>query len=185
MIPSDLETIKPVQDRWILLRQAIKSVTLPGDFAEFGVFEGESAHQILNLMPADRQLWLFDSFLGLPEKWYHCSKGHFNKNGVAPDFKDNRVKVIKGLFEDTVSIWAKGIHRPLAFVHIDSDLYSSSKTLLTSIRHLLISGTIIQFDEIHGYRHSQHDEYKAWMETGFKFKWLARTPRYQAALCLL
>lgn len=185
MIPSALQTLNPLEGKWILLRQAINSVTLPGDFAEFGVYKGESAKQILKFMPTHRQLWLFDSFLGLPENWRHFPKGHFNTNGVAPDIKDTRVHIIKGWFKDTVPTWAKGIDSPLAFVHIDSDLYSSSKTLLTSIRHLLISGTIIQFDEIHGYSNSQSHEYKAWIETGLQFKWLCRNPRYQAALCVL
>lgn len=185
MIPPALETIKPLEGRSVLLRHAINSVTLPGDFAEFGVYKGDSAKQILQFMPTDRQLWLFDSFLGLPHHWNRYPKGFFNTNGAAPNLIDPRVKIIKGSFEHTVAHWARDDQSPLAFVHIDSDLYSSCKTLLTAIRHLLISGTIIQFDEIHGYRSSEYDEYKAWIETGLQFKWLGRTKRYQAALSVL
>jgi predicted O-methyltransferase YrrM len=185
VIPPGLEKFKPI-DRWLLLRQAIKAAKNPGDYAEFGVYKGKSAKQILTSMPKDRTLWLFDSFLGLPEDWNWeedkvIEKGHFTTQGEPPRIFDRRVRIVKGWFKDTVAEWAQR-RKPLSFVHIDSDLYSSCKTVLDAISHLLVPGTVIQFDEIQGYGNSEHDEYKAWMETGLDFEWLGRSERFRAAV---
>jgi predicted O-methyltransferase YrrM len=184
-MPPGLELFEPM-NRWTLLALAINSARNSGDFAEFGVFQGKSAKHILRWMPADRKLYLFDSFYGLPEHWHWdgakgMRAGHFNMHGKAPDLGDKRVEIVKGLFEDTVAEWAEG-KQPLAFIHIDSDLYSSCKTVLTGIKHLIVPGTIIQFDEIQGYRTWEQDEYKAWMEAGFDFEWLGRSAKFRAAL---
>jgi predicted O-methyltransferase YrrM len=142
----------------------------PGDWAEFGVANGNSAYVLLGVKPADVTLWLFDSWYGLPEEW-HVSKddvrlkGRYSCNGVIPPsfLEHDSIEVVKGLFEHTVEKWARG--RPaLGLVHIDCDLYSATHTVLTAIKRLLVPGTLVLFDEYHGYSYAYKHEIKAWLE---------------------
>ena len=185
-MPPGLEKFEPI-NRWTLLRRAVKLAKLSGDFCEFGVAQGKSAKQILHAMPQDRVLYLFDSFEGLPETWHwdvdkSIPKGHF---ACKPPELGPRTKIVQGWFEDTLPVWLRE-ERELAFLHIDSDLYSSAATVLTSLEHLFRPGLIIQFDEIHGYHTWDQDEWKAWCEcverTGIEYEWLGRSPRFRAAL---
>src|SRR5262245_56119892 len=50
--------------RYISLFASMLEITLPGDFAEFGVWKGQCARYIQNFMTSDRTLHLFDSFEG-------------------------------------------------------------------------------------------------------------------------
>lgn len=185
-VPVGLREHTPVSTREDLFDLSISEVTLPGDYAEFGVFNGKSAKVILRRLPEDRLFWLFDSFQGLPVDWDQgdtvVRKGAFNTNGQAPDIRDPRVKIVKGWFEDTVADWAKKQRDHLAFIHIDSDLYSSCKTVLEGIDHLITRGTVIQFDEIQGYPNYLQDEYRALREAPFDWEWLGRTSMYHASI---
>lgn len=53
----------------ISIYSAIAHITLPGDYAEFGVYKGRTARFLSNFVfrSAPRTLHLFDSFEGLPE----------------------------------------------------------------------------------------------------------------------
>ena len=63
----------------------------------------------------------------------------------------------------------------LSFVNIDCDLYSSTVTVLENIE--VEPGTIIVFDEYHGYPNYKEHERKAYYEwserTGYKLEWIA------------
>lgn len=158
---------------------AIGEVTLPGDYAEFGVYRGGSARLIHTLMFGDRKLHLFDSFEGLPEDWTESKKaGAFRlAPGEVPNFTSRRSIVHKGWFKDTVPAWAKTMTDPLAFVHMDADLYSSSIDVLFNIDNLLAKGTIILFDEyVFGREDGEHRAVTEWAEIyNRKFEYLWRT----------
>ena len=53
---------------------------------------------------------------------------------------------------------------PIAFVHIDCDLYSSTKTIFDLLTDRLIPGTIIVFDEYFNYPNWENHEFKAFQE---------------------
>ena len=145
-------------------------------WAEFGVKLGTSARYLLKKLPEDGKFYLFDSFEGIPEEWNSNPKGHFNVKASPfdiPTFEDLRVEVVEGWFEDTLPIDAT-----LDFVHVDSDLYSSAKTVLERIN--VHPGTIILFDELFGYTGWEEGEYKALMEWDREYKFIARD-RYQRA----
>lgn len=134
-----------------------------GDWAEFGVFTGGTARAFLKCLPENTRFSLFDSFEGLPESWdENHPKGHFACD--IPVFEDERVEIIKGWFSDTVYDWVNVRERPLSFVHIDSDIYSSAKTVLMGCNGLIVPGTVILFDEMFGYEGWEHHEYKAYRE---------------------
>ena len=156
--------------------QALKNDVSPV-WAEFGVFVGISARYWLTALPENGKLYLFDSFEGLPEAWRHLPAGHFSVPEV-PVFDDSRAIIKKGWFKDTLPL-----DELLGFVHIDSDLYSSCKTVLENIN--VAKGTIILFDELFGYEGWEDDEYRALMEWDVPFKFIARDAKSRVAIEVL
>ena len=146
------------------LKKAIDSVTLRYDWAEFGVAKGGTAGFIASHMPAGIKLYLFDSYLGLPEDFTHADgtvyqnhyKGTFR--GLPPEIPST-VRV-DGYFKDTV----KSYTGKFAFMHIDCDLYQSVKEVL--VNDWISAGTIIVFDDYHSYGGNcwKEHSYKAFME---------------------
>jgi hypothetical protein len=146
-----------------------------GLYLEFGVFEGGSVNYIANYI-TPRIIYGFDSFEGIPEDWKRRKdgtltypEGTFSINGV-PEVKDN-VRLIKGWFNDTLPRFVNEHSEVVSFINIDSDLYSSAKTILTELNNKIIPGTIIYFDEITGwgdlieqYDNWEEGEYKALVE---------------------
>lgn len=163
-----------------LHRWVARNVPLTGGlFLEFGVYKGDSINRFAELKP--EVTWYgFDSFVGLPEAWNAGSKaGAFSQGGALPPVHKN-VKLIKGFFEQTLPDFVAA-HRgeTIALMHVDCDLYSATKTVLSLTRPLLKSGTIIVFDEMFNHQNWQQDEYKALMEFAaeqkLRFEYLAYT----------
>ena len=74
------------------------------------------------------------------------------------------VKLVKGEFSETLPAFIRAHPDPVAFVHIDCDLYHSTKTIFTHLRNNITAGTVILFDEFHNFPGWQQHEYKAFME---------------------
>jgi hypothetical protein len=51
-----------------------------------------------------------------------------------------------------------------AFLHVDCDLYSSTKTILESLSDRIVAGTVIVFDEYFNYPNWRSHEHKAFRE---------------------
>src|ERR1700752_1627018 len=49
------------------LAESLNQNRIPGDFVECGTFKGGSAAVISTALTAERKIWLFDSFEGLPD----------------------------------------------------------------------------------------------------------------------
>lgn len=134
----------------------------------------------------DKIIYGFDSFEGLPEDWlYYSPKGDFNLNGNAPPVREN-VRLVKGWFNETLPEFIKTHPEPCAFIHVDCDLYSSTKTVFDNLKNQIISGTVIAFDEYFNYPSWQEGEYKAFMEfvaeNNLEFEYIARTDWAQVAV---
>jgi hypothetical protein len=52
----------------------------------------------------------------------------------------------------------------ISLLHIDCDLYSSTRTVLEQIGGLLLPGSIVVFDEYLNYHGWKNHEFKAWQE---------------------
>jgi hypothetical protein len=116
---------------------------------EFGVASGQSINYISSHTPYT--VYGFDSFEGLPEKWRDgFDKGAFNMSGNMPNVNEN-VKLIKGWFENTLPDFLKENNDPISFIHMDADLYSSTKFIFGCVKHRLTSGCIVLFDELLNY----------------------------------
>ena len=144
----------PDEDRWYsykftALDEAVRDVRLPGDFLQLGVFKGQCARFLNARMPPGRTLYLLDSFEGLPEDWMGAwRKGAF---ALAPEdipvFEAANVEVVPGWFSDTVDGVAARLDAPLALIHADADLYSSTLEALAGLDARIAPGTVILFDE--------------------------------------
>ncbi|MBV8565314.1 MAG: class I SAM-dependent methyltransferase, partial [Methylobacteriaceae bacterium] len=101
--------------------------------------------------------------------------GSFSVGGRLPAVHSN-VVLVKGFFEQTLPDFLPTFSKKsVAFMHVDCDLYSATKTVLDGLAPMLIDGTIIVFDEYFNYPRWRHHEHKAFMEfiesrrTGFEY----------------
>ena len=132
-----------------------------GFWAEFGVFTGRTIHSLSQLCPEGKKVYGFDSFEGLGEDWENeCEKGTFDLGGKPPElisyvtelgevkyeWPDN-VELHTGLFKTTIPKFLKQNDQKASFIHIDCDLYSSTKTVLTLLKDRIQTGTVVCFDE--------------------------------------
>jgi hypothetical protein len=148
--------------------QAVKDwVTVEGHYLEFGVATGRTIRHWAQHWP-HAEVHGFDSFEGLPETWHYAMrKGHFAQ--PLPQVPDN-VKLHVGWFNDTLPSWLMENKGSIAFLHVDSDLYSSAKYILDNLRRRLVPGTVILFNEYFNFPGWQQDEFRAWQEFTQRYK---------------
>jgi hypothetical protein len=158
-----------------LLRYALTFVKAQPEelFCEFGVYRGRTINFIAQL--TEHIVHGFDSFEGLPEMWRpNFEKGRFHV-GHLPKVRRN-VKLYKGWFENSLPGFLTENPQKAVFLHVDCDLYSSTKTIFTQFLKRIRQGTVIVFDEFFNYPGWQQGEFKAFneliAETGFGYQWL-------------
>jgi len=166
-----------------LLREAMKHARHDGLVCEFGVYKGHTLNIIAKAMAPDI-VYGFDSFEGLPEAWRNgFDKGKFKIEAAGmPAFPDN-VKLYKGLFNFTLPKFLEENTRMAKFIHIDCDLYSSTKCIFELISDRLSPGTVIVFDEYFNFPGWENDEHLALIESaekfGFSYNYILYNPRGQ------
>jgi len=143
----------------------------PIDYLEFGVAEGESMRDWVQLNRHEASRFFgFDTFEGLPEGWKVFTgvlpKGSYSARGEVPEIDDPRVKFIKGLFQTTLPTFLKGFtaHNRL-IVNCDADLYTSTLYVLASVNHFIVPGSIVIFDEF-----STMEEFRAFRDFTQSFR---------------
>ncbi len=154
-----------------------KTINLPGDIVEIGVYRGASLMswanflEIRNMGDRQKQVFGFDNFSGftkLDEKDgkhdsnMHKEIGGFNGGVFEEALKDcisifdkdrfipykPRVRLIKGNAEKTIPEFVK--ETPglrISLLHFDVDLYTPTKTGLEYLWDLVVKGGIVLFDE--------------------------------------
>jgi hypothetical protein len=162
-IKSDMRDAIIRKDAFEVLTFAVDRVTVDGLHLEFGVRTGTTINHVARRRPG----WTihgFDSFAGLPEAWagYTLAEGAFGGDGV-PEVAPN-VELVHGWFDDSLPPFVAEHPEPVAFVHIDSDIYSSAKTVLDNLGPQLQVGTVIVFNEYFNYPNWQQHEFRAWQE---------------------
>lgn len=145
---------------------------------EFGVWNGLTISYINEKLP-NWNIYGFDSFEGLPESWNRSDdsryiKGYFSLNGQPPILHNN-INIVKGWFDITLPDWIScSKHNQVDLLHIDCDIYSSTKCVLDNCVSLIKKDTIIVFDELISYCDFEQHEIKALYEfikkTNLNFK---------------
>ncbi|MFA5076121.1 MAG: TylF/MycF/NovP-related O-methyltransferase [Patescibacteria group bacterium] len=118
---------------------------LGGDFAEVGVYNGTSA-KVICRVKGDRNLYLFDTFSGIPE--VGGNDGRFHKNMFVASEESvkkrlagySNVKTYQGVFPATSGPIKD---KKFAFVHLDVDVYVSTKAALEFFYDRTVPGGII------------------------------------------
>lgn len=149
------------KDRLDLLSFAACSAPEEGLILEFGVASGATI-KYLAMAPAlrGRAVYGFDSFRGLPERWADYAVGHFACE--PPEVPDN-VELIIGLFADTLPPFLATHGGNAALIHIDCDLYSSTRTVLDHLTPRVVPGTVIQLDEYWIVQEHERRAFHDWM----------------------
>ena len=144
-----------------------------GAWLEFGVFLGNTINKIADY--TEGTVYGFDSFEGLPDIWdlgeSIVQKGHYSytdfakdsslANSNTPKVKDN-VTLVEGLFSETLSTFK--IKDPITFIHVDCDLYTSTKDIFDYLGCRIKNNCIIVFDEFINYPNYRNHEFKAFYE---------------------
>ena len=162
-VSQHMKTAVILETRNQVLEFAIARIPLAGDVLEFGVSGGDSIRFIAAKI--QRPIHGFDSFEGLPEDWggRHECKGHYSTGGLLPSVPNN-VILYKGSFDETLPTYIESYEDPIALLHIDCDLYSSTKTILDELKARIFPGTIIVFDEYFNFVSWREHEFKAFKE---------------------
>jgi hypothetical protein len=171
-----------------LRRDAVLAAPEQGLFLEFGVWQGSWLRQMA--VVRDVTFHGFDSFEGLPEPWSIYGKGFFDLKGELPEMPAN-VKLVKGWFHETLPGFLERHPEPVSFVHIDCDLYSSTKTVLELLGPRLIEGTQIVLDDFMlepGWEREEHRAFFEFVErSGWRFEYTgyaSETPACSAGVKL-
>ena len=144
-----------------LLDRSLAAAPAEGEVLEFGVYHGLSLRKLAKRVSTS--IHGFDSFEGLPEDWRPGEpKGRYSTGGRIPAVPAN-VQLHRGWFEDTLPPFAAKAGK-LRLVHVDCDLYSSTRTVLEGLRQLLQPGTVLLFDEFLGFEGFEQHEFRAWHE---------------------
>ena len=148
-----------------------------GLFLECGVNSGFTVNLIAAAV-APRIVHGFDSFEGLPEDWtgYRFARGAFSRNGSLPQVAGN-VQLHKGYFDAVLGPFLAAQKSDISFVHMDCDLYSSTRDVLTACAPYIRTGTIMVFDEFMNYPGWQQHEFRALSEfsagTGWHYRYIS------------
>lgn len=144
-----------------LLAAALDAVKAPGGlYCEFGVYSGNSINFIARRVAST--IYGFDSFQGLPEDWRpEVSKGHFASR--LPRVESN-VELVVGWFDQSLPPFLEKHAGPASFLHVDSDLYSSARTIFDAMGDRIVPGTVIAFDEYFNYPRWREGEHRAFLE---------------------
>lgn len=159
---------------------AVENAVPGGLTLEFGVASGNSINIIARKNKG--KVYGFDSFEGLPEDWRdRYRRGAYS--GLPSVELPPNVQLIIGWFNDVLPKFVENYGEKVSFVHIDCDLYSSTKTIFKYLGKFIEKDTIIHFDEYFNYPGWRQHEYKAFQEfvteTGLEYTYIALNGAHQ------
>lgn len=159
------------------------SAPVPGHILEFGVYNGESTRFMRRALTrsvlerrvsADKRIYGFDSFEGLPEKYENAAVGAF---ACAPP-QIAGVTLVKGYFETSLTAARAQEIGAVSFASLDADLYSSTLCALRWLTPMLSTGSLLLFDEFLGEKESEKRAFELWQkESGIATVSIARFGR--------
>jgi hypothetical protein len=171
----------PVPPLDVAIQHVVPRVNASQVILEFGVDSGRTVG-VLGKAFQDRIVYGFDSFEGLPEDWRPglFDKGAFGRDSLPGGLPMN-VQLVKGWFEETLPPFRRHflLDRTVGLLHVDCDLYSSTRTVLSGLNDQIVPGTVMVFDELINYPGYEDHEIRALAE------WVADYGRGVAVLATL
>jgi hypothetical protein len=179
--PDALQKCLSAHETENVLEYTLTQTKKDGYWLEFGVASGKTLRSISSIADTKNPrpyVVGFDSFDGLPEDWANrFKKGTFSQKEI-PNILG--AEIIVGLFEHTLIPWvmAQKTKPLISLLHIDCDLYSGTKYVLSYLAPLLVPGSFVIFDELINYEGFELHEWKALYECAIKdrlfdFEWVA------------
>ena len=151
--------------------QQVLAQKIPGDFVECGVWRGGASFFIAELLRqagvADRKVWLFDSYEGLPPpeeidgpaamayakntggSWYvdNCRASLEQVQRIGRDLGlASYTEFVKGWFEQTLPTHRARVG-PIALLRIDCDWYSSVRCCLDNLYDQVVDRGFVILDD--------------------------------------
>jgi len=191
---TDIPDIKCDPIRYCLKNDMIQS---SGLWLEFCVWKGHTIDLISQY--TENNVYGFDTFSGVEIKWdgniVVSDMKSFDIGGKPPTsvipidplirngknigqerpFKSN-VNFVCGLFEDTLPVFMENNNENISFMHIDCDVYESTKTIFDNCKGFISSGCVIVFDELVNYPRYEIHEIRSFSEYIYNskvdFKWI-------------
>ncbi|MDI2029629.1 class I SAM-dependent methyltransferase [Saccharopolyspora sp. TS4A08] len=180
LVHQEMASARMLPDPIATLNHALSLAPAEGMALEFGVYSGKTLTEIARSRKGV-DVYGFDSFEGLPEHWRAgFPEGTFGGE-MLPDGPPQveGAELVVGWFDQTLPRFLDAHPGPVAFLHVDCDIYSSTKTVLELVGPRLRKGSVVVFDEFFNYPGWQFGEYRAWGEhvdaTGWKFSYEAFT----------
>lgn len=133
-------------DRLHELRQAAEAAP-PGNFVEVGVYMGGSAQHLYDVAREQgRQIYLFDTFCGMP----HCDPER-DRHPVG-DFGDVHLPGLQAAMPEAhfcVGVFPATLVEtgPIALAHIDCDQYQSVRDCIVHLVPRMVAGGLMIFDD--------------------------------------
>jgi hypothetical protein len=128
-----------------------------GAIVDCGVWNGGSSLLMWKGAPS-RELWLFDSFEGMPaptepdgedaSQWIGEARGAVERVRECFDRYDGgaALHIVTGWFEDTLADASEQVG-PIALLHVDADWYESTRLALETFYRLVAPGGFIAVDD--------------------------------------
>lgn len=160
LVAAEMSSARSYTSRFAVLDHALDLAPPEGIVAEFGVYLGGSLRRIARRRPDSHG---FDSFEGLPEDWHDGAmrKGAFAMDRL-PEVGTATLHV--GWFAETLPAFLASNPGPVALLHLDADLYSSTRTVLDAFEPRLVLGSVIVFDEYFNYPGWKQHEHRAFRQ---------------------
>jgi len=132
----------------------IRTTPKEGIIVEVGVYQGGSAVEFMKVAKErNQELWLFDTFSGMPE----ASEIDWHKIGEFDQCSEDAVRsllpeahIFAGFFPDTWNAIPE--KKKISFAHVDCDQYLSIANCITIFKPMMLPGGIMWFDD-YGHAH--------------------------------
>ncbi len=154
------------------IRFATDLVSIDGTVVDVGVTNGKTLARIVAFL-RDREVYGFGMSSGLPEDWRPGFPAGSFKQDELPEVRG--VTMVDGPFGETLPAFLAEHSEPIALLHIDTSIYSSTVRTLELLDERIVTGTVVVLDEYFNYPGWQDHEFKAWDEyvqrTGLRFRY--------------
>ena len=169
---------REIQKYVVELLSPFNHKSISSTLLEFGVFKGTSLRYFSKNLRKFNCIG-FDSFEGLQSNFGGVNANLlFRRRGKAPKYLPRNAKVINGKIENTLADYLLKDSSNIRFIHLDLDVYSSTKFVLNNLKERLNKDTLILFDEMFGNPFWENGEYLAMCEvfSDKEFEWIGFGP---------